>query len=139
MPGVPTGTETAEPAGQRPDRLDRVGTPRVDGVGGAHALGPLELPVVEVDGDDRGGAGQAGAGDGGVADPTAAEHGDAVARAHLAGFKAPNVAVRSNVRVAGRWLRAIVYSCIAGVAAILGLAADPRIRTGGPVRRARPA
>ena len=40
-----------------------------------NSLGPLELPVVEVDGDDRGGAGQPGPGDRGVAHAAAAEHG----------------------------------------------------------------
>ena len=69
----------AEAAGGVPDRLDRIGATGVDRVGGAEALGPLQLPVVEVDGDDRRGAGQPGAGDGGVAHPAAAEHGHAVA------------------------------------------------------------
>src|SRR4051794_37345610 len=35
------------------DRLDGVGVLRVDRVGGAHVLRPLQLPVVDVDGDDR--------------------------------------------------------------------------------------
>ena len=68
-------------AGGGPHRLDRVLLRGVDGVGGAELLGPLELPGVEVDGDDRGGAGELGPGDGGVADAAAAEHGDAVAPA----------------------------------------------------------
>ena len=57
----------------------------VDGVRRAELLGPLELAVVEVDGDDRGRAGELGAGDRGVADAAAAEHGDAVAALHLTG------------------------------------------------------
>ena len=44
--------------GDRLDVLDRIGGRRVDGVRGAEVLGPLELAVVEVDGDDRRRAGQ---------------------------------------------------------------------------------
>ena len=36
----------------------------VDGVGGAEVLGPRQLPVVDVDGDDRARTGEPGAGDG---------------------------------------------------------------------------
>ena len=53
---------------------------RVDDVGGTELPGPLELPRVEVDGDDRGRAGELGARDGGVADAAAAEDRHAVAR-----------------------------------------------------------
>ncbi len=68
------GDIRAEAAGERADRLDRVGAPRVDHVSGAELPGALELPVVHVDADDRGGPGQARAGDGRVADAAAAEH-----------------------------------------------------------------
>ena len=44
-----------------------------------------ELPVVDVDGDDRGGAGEPRAGDGRVADAAAADDGDGVAAADVAG------------------------------------------------------
>ena len=43
----------AEAAGHRLDVLDGVGRRRVARVGGAELLGPLELAVVDVDGDDR--------------------------------------------------------------------------------------
>ena len=45
----------------------------------------VELPVVDVDGDDRVRAGEPRAGDRGVADAAAAEHRDAVAAADVAG------------------------------------------------------
>ena len=45
-------------AGQRADRLDRVGLAGVDHVGGAERRRPLELARVEVDGDDRGRPGE---------------------------------------------------------------------------------
>src|SRR4051795_243709 len=69
----------AEPAGERLDCLDRVGLRRVDGVGGAELLRPLQLPVVDVDGDDRRRAGELRARDGRVPDAAAAEDGDAFA------------------------------------------------------------
>ena len=47
--------------------------------------GPLELPVVDVDGDDRAGPGQRRAGDRGHADPAAADHRDGLAAADVAG------------------------------------------------------
>ena len=64
---------------------DRIGGAGVDGVGGAESLGRVELPGVEVDGNDRGGARQTGTGDGGAPHATATEHGDGVTEAHLAG------------------------------------------------------
>ena len=51
----------------------------VDGVRRAELLGPLQLPVVNVDGDDGLGAGQLGASDGCVSHAAAAEHGNGVA------------------------------------------------------------
>jgi hypothetical protein len=75
----------AEPSGGGTHGLDRIGRGSVDGVGGAERPGPFELAVVEVDGDDGGGAGEHGAGDRRVADPATAEHGDAVAALHVAG------------------------------------------------------
>ena len=57
----------------------------VAGVGGAELLGPRQLAVVDVDADDRRGAGQRGTGDRRVADPAAAEHGDRLAAADAAG------------------------------------------------------
>ena len=68
-------------AGARPDRRDGVVGRRVHGVRGAELLGPVELAVVEVDGDDRRRAGEARAGDRRVADAAAAEDRDAVAAA----------------------------------------------------------
>jgi hypothetical protein len=54
-------------------------------VGRAHVRRPLELPVLDVDGDDRRCAGQPGAGDRGVPDAAAAEHRDALPALHGAG------------------------------------------------------
>ena len=54
-------------------------------MGGAELAGQLELARVEVDGDDRGGSGQARAGDGCTAHTAAAEHGHRVARTDLPG------------------------------------------------------
>ncbi len=71
--------------GDRPDVLDGVGLVGVARVGGAEVLGPFELLVVDVDGDDRGGTGQIGAGDRRVADTAASEHGDRVAAPDVAG------------------------------------------------------
>jgi hypothetical protein len=45
-------------------------------VRGAELGGDCQLPIVDVDGDDRGRPGKPGAGDGGVADATTTEHGD---------------------------------------------------------------
>ena len=59
--GMPDGLDAdvgAVAAGERPDRLDRVARRGVDGVGGAERRGQLELARVEVDGDDRGRAGE---------------------------------------------------------------------------------
>src|SRR6185312_17298890 len=75
----------AVPAGQLLDPGDRVGVPRVDHVGGAEALGPLQLPVVHVHRDDGVRAGQVGAGDRTVAHAAAADHRDALAAGHAAG------------------------------------------------------
>src|SRR5262245_50367259 len=66
------------------DRGDRIGLRRVDGVGRAELLRPAELLVVEVDRDDRGGAGELRARDGAVADTAAAEYGHGVTWLHLA-------------------------------------------------------
>ena len=54
----------------------RVFALRVDGVRRAEVFRPVELLVVDVDGDDRAGASKASAGDGCVADATAAENRD---------------------------------------------------------------
>ncbi len=54
-------------------------------MGGAEATGQLELPVVDVDGDDRAGAGHARSLDGGDAHAAAADDSHAVASADLAG------------------------------------------------------
>src|SRR5581483_9627052 len=59
--------------GQLLDGLDRVDLGGVHGVGGAEALGPLQLAGVDVDGDHGAGAGQGGGGDGGVAHSPAAD------------------------------------------------------------------
>src|SRR5690606_41389500 len=55
----------------------------LDGVRGPELLGQLQLPGVEVDGDDLGGTGEASPCDGGVAHAAAAEHGDGVTTADL--------------------------------------------------------
>src|SRR5690606_463233 len=75
----------AEAAGELPDRLHGVGLPGVDGVRGAHGTGGLQLTVVDVDGDDLRGARQPGTRDRRVADAAAADDGDGVAAADLAG------------------------------------------------------
>src|SRR5690606_9414139 len=75
----------AEPAGELLDGLDGVRVPRVDRVGGPELLGPLQLPVVDVDGDDLRCSGQVGPGDRGVADAAAANHGDRVTAADPTG------------------------------------------------------
>jgi hypothetical protein len=54
-------------------------------VGGAHPLRAIELPVVDVDRDDRVRAGQRRPRDRGRADATAADHGDALAARDVAG------------------------------------------------------
>ena len=85
--GVPDRLDAdvgAVAAGQRPDRLDRVGGAGVDGVGGAERRGQLELARVEVDGDDGGRPGELRPGDGGTPDAAAAEDGHRVAQPHLA-------------------------------------------------------
>ena len=62
-----------------------------------------ELAVVDVDGDDRLRAGQAGAGDGRVADAAAAEHGDRVAAADVAGVdRRPDAGHHAAAEQAGR-------------------------------------
>ena len=71
--------------GERADRFDRIGAARVHGVRRAELAGPRELPVVDVDADDRVGAREARARDGGVAHTTAAEHRDGVAAPDVAG------------------------------------------------------
>ena len=71
--------------GEGLDAFDGVLLLGVDGVGGAELAGPFEFSVVDVDGDDRRRPGEAGTGDGGVADPAAADDGDGVAAADLAG------------------------------------------------------
>ena len=72
-------------AGDALDVLDRIGGAGVAGVGGPELLRPFELAVVEVDGDDRGGASQQRTGDGGIAHPTATEHGNRIAPTDAAG------------------------------------------------------
>lgn len=54
-------------------------------MGGAHLAGLVQLPVVDVDGDDLRGSGEAGADDGRVADAAAADDGDGVAAADVSG------------------------------------------------------
>ena len=66
-------------------RLDGVLAAGVDRVRRAELLRPLELPVVEIDRDDGGGTGELGPGDGRVADAAAAEDGDGVTTADVAG------------------------------------------------------
>ena len=86
--GLPTASMTTSapnPSVSSRMRLDRVVVLGVDAVGGAEALGPLELPVVDVDGDDRRGAGQRGARDRRVAHAAAADDRDGVAALHLTG------------------------------------------------------
>ena len=59
--GLPTAsmqTSAPLPSGQPLDGLDRVGGAGIDGVGGAELGGHLELPRVEVDGDDDGRPGE---------------------------------------------------------------------------------
>ena len=70
--------------GELADPLDGVFPRRVDRVGRAELLRPLELPGVGVDRDDRARADQARPGDRGVADASAAEHGDGVVSLHTA-------------------------------------------------------
>src|SRR5690606_4745735 len=67
------------------DLLHRVDLGGVDQVGGPHALGRLELLLVDVDGDDRAGAGQCRARDRGDADTTTADHGHGHAAPDVAG------------------------------------------------------
>ena len=57
----------------------------VDRVRGAEGRGELELPRVEVDGDDDGRPGELRPGDGGAPDTAAAEDGDRVAQPDLPG------------------------------------------------------
>jgi hypothetical protein len=58
---------------------------RVDRVGGTEALGPVELAVVPVDGDDRRRSGEHSPGDGGIADTAAADDGDRLPPLHRGG------------------------------------------------------
>ena len=63
-------------AGQLPDGLDWIGGfPGVDGRGRPQLAGQLKLALYQVDGDDRGGAGQPGAHDRAQPDAAEAEHG----------------------------------------------------------------
>ena len=71
-------------ARERLDRLHGVAGAGVDGVRGAERGGELELPRVEVDGDDGGRPGELGPGDGGAPDTAAAEDRHRVAQADLA-------------------------------------------------------
>ncbi|BDZ59469.1 hypothetical protein GCM10025872_31260 [Barrientosiimonas endolithica] len=75
----------AEATGELADLLHGVVLGAVDGVRGAKLAGLLELPVVDVDGDDRRGARDACPGDRRVADPAAADDRDRVAPVDLAG------------------------------------------------------
>src|SRR5215472_10133857 len=61
--------------------LDRVGRARIHRVGRAEAAGPVELPVVDINGDYRPCTGQHGAEYRGIADAAAADHRDRVAAA----------------------------------------------------------
>lgn len=59
-PTASTTTSAPETGGRGLDRLDRVRLLGIDRVGGAEPAHPLQLPVVRVDGDDRGRARQVG-------------------------------------------------------------------------------
>jgi len=93
-------------AGQLADRRHGVGLRRVDRVGGAELARPAELALVEVDRDDPLGAGHGAGGDRRVADPTAAEHGHAVARLHAGGAQGGAVAGRHTAADQAGRLRA---------------------------------
>ena len=71
--------------GNRANEFDRVGCCGVADMSRSKLLGPLELAVIDVDGDDRRCAGQLGAGDCSVAHTTAAEHGNRVPVPHPTG------------------------------------------------------
>src|SRR5665213_4414089 len=75
----------AVPVGEGLHGCDHVFARGVDHVGGPELTGHLELAGVEIDGDDRGGAGQHRTGDGRAAHAAAPEHGHRVTQAHLAG------------------------------------------------------
>ena len=86
--GWPTAsmhTSAPNPPVESADGLDRVVDRGVDRGRGPEAPGQLQLPGVEVDGDDGGGPGQPGTGDRGAADASAPEHGHRVAGPDLAG------------------------------------------------------
>src|SRR5690606_27042685 len=67
------------------DGGDRVGLLGVDRVGGTHGERLLQLPGVDVDGDDLCGTSERSSGDRGHADATATDHRDALATGHVAG------------------------------------------------------
>ena len=81
--GVADGLERvidAGAAGERADGLDRIVLGAVDDVGGADALGHLQLAVEHVDADDLAGAADARALHDRQPDAAAAEHRDGLAR-----------------------------------------------------------
>src|SRR5699024_2354788 len=57
----------------------------VDDIGGSEVLGPIELLLVDVQGDDRTGPGQSRTGDRGAADSAAADDGHGLAAGDLTG------------------------------------------------------
>src|SRR5699024_4563990 len=57
----------------------------VDDIGGSEVLGPIELLLVDVQGDDRSGPGQGRTGDRGAADSAAADDGHGLAAGDLTG------------------------------------------------------
>src|ERR1035437_4973350 len=76
---------SAEAAGQLADRLDGVLLAVVHQVRGAEAARPLQFLVVDVYGDDRGGASHRRTSDGSVADPATADDGHRVTTADTTG------------------------------------------------------
>src|SRR5699024_11455431 len=78
----------SESVGALPDRahdLVLAHALRVDDIGGSEVLGPIELLLVDVQGDDRSGAGQGRTGDRGAADSAAADDGHGLAAGDLTG------------------------------------------------------